>query len=160
MNYISARNREMQTTLKVLQAYPEAKVNLKPAEKSRTAAELAMIFAVEERVLKSLLETGATNLDFLRPTIPSTIAEIIAAFQQAITANDAVLATLTPQQFDKPVNFYGLNISLGDALWFELFDHIHHRGQLSVYVRLAGAKLPSIYGPTADAPTTTGASDQ
>ena len=150
----------MQTTLKVLQAYPEAKVNLKPAEKSRTAAELAMIFAVEERVLKSLLETGATNLDFLRPTIPSTIAEIIAAFQQAITANDAVLATLTPQQFDKPVNFYGLNISLGDALWFELFDHIHHRGQLSVYVRLAGAKLPSIYGPTADAPTTTGASDQ
>jgi uncharacterized damage-inducible protein DinB len=160
MNYISARNREMQTTLKVLQAYPEAKVNLKPAEKSRTAAELAMIFAVEERVLKSLLETGATNLDFLTPTIPSTIVEIIAAFQQAITANDAVLATLTPQQFDKPVNFYGLNISLGDALWFELFDHIHHRGQLSVYVRLAGAKLPSIYGPTADAPITTGASDQ
>jgi len=160
MNYINARNREMQTTLKVLQAYPEAKVNLKPAEKSRTAAELAMIFAVEERVLKSLLETGATNLDFLRPTIPSTIAEIIAAFQQAITANDAVLATLTPQQFDKPVNFYGLNISLGDALWFELFDHIHHRGQLSVYVRLAGAKLPSIYGPTADVPITTGASDQ
>jgi hypothetical protein len=50
MDYISARNREMQTTLKVLQAYPEAKVNLKPAEKSRTAAELAMIFAVEERV--------------------------------------------------------------------------------------------------------------
>jgi uncharacterized damage-inducible protein DinB len=160
MDYISARNREMQTTLKVLQAYPEAKVNLKPAEKSRTAAELAMIFAVEERVLKSLLETGATNLDFLRPTIPSTIAEIIAAFQQAIAANDAVLATLTPQQFDRPVNFYGMNISLGDALWFELFDHIHHRGQLSVYVRLAGAKLPSIYGPTADAPITTGASDQ
>jgi uncharacterized damage-inducible protein DinB len=71
-----------------------------------------------------------------------------------------VLATLTPQQFDRPVNFYGMNISLGDALWFELFDHIHHRGQLSVYVRLAGAKLPSIYGPTADAPITTGASDQ
>ena len=57
-------------------------------------------------------------------------------------------------------NFYGMNISLGDALWFELFDHIHHRGQLSVYVRLAGAKLPSIYGPTADEPITAGASDQ
>lgn len=160
MDYISVRNREMQTTLKVLQAYPEAKVNLRPAEKSRTAGELAMIFAVEERVLKSLLETGATNLDFLRPHISSTIAEIIAAFQQAVAANDAVLATLTPQQFDKPVNFYGMNISLGDALWFELFDHIHHRGQLSVYVRLAGAKLPSIYGPTADEPITPGASDQ
>jgi uncharacterized damage-inducible protein DinB len=37
-------------------------------------------------------------------------------------------------------------------LWIELFDHIHHRGQISVYMRLAGAKLPSIYGPTADEP--------
>jgi hypothetical protein len=98
MNYISVRNREMQTTLKVLQAYPEAKVNLRPAEKSRTAGELAMIFAVEERVLKSLLETGATNLDSLRPHISSTIAEIIAAFEQAVAANDAVLATLVPTQ--------------------------------------------------------------
>jgi hypothetical protein len=114
MDYISARNREMQATLKVLQAYPEAKVDLKPAEKSRTAGELSMIFAVEERVLKSLLETGATNLDFLRPHIPSTMAEIIVAFQQAVAANDAVLATLTPQQYDKRVNFYTRNISLGD----------------------------------------------
>jgi uncharacterized damage-inducible protein DinB len=43
-----------------------------------------------------------------------------------------------------------MRISLGDALWIELFDHIHHRGQFSVYLRLAGAKVPSIYGPTAD----------
>jgi len=42
MNYFNARQREMQTTLKVLQAYPEGKMNMKPAEKSRTAGELAM----------------------------------------------------------------------------------------------------------------------
>jgi len=36
-----------------------------------------------------------------------------------------------------------------DVLWVELLDPIHHRGQVSVYLRLAGAKLPSIYGPTA-----------
>jgi uncharacterized damage-inducible protein DinB len=55
------------------------------------------------------------------------------------------------------VNFYGRPIVLVDALWLELFDHIHHRGQFSVYVRLAGAKLPSIYGPTADEPLSVGA---
>ena len=38
--------------------------------------------------------------------------------------------------------------------WFLLFDQIHHRGQLSVYLRMAGGKLPSIYGPTADEPWT------
>jgi uncharacterized damage-inducible protein DinB len=39
-------------------------------------------------------------------------------------------------------------------LWFMLFDQIHHRGQLSIYLRMAGGKLPSIYGPTADEPWT------
>jgi uncharacterized damage-inducible protein DinB len=37
-----------------------------------------------------------------------------------------------------------------DVLWFALMDQIHHRGQFSVYMRLTGAKVPSIYGPTAD----------
>ncbi len=36
--------------------------------------------------------------------------------------------------------------------WFILCDQIHHRGQLSVYVRMAGGKVPSIYGPSADEP--------
>jgi uncharacterized damage-inducible protein DinB len=42
--------------------------------------------------------------------------------------------------------------SLDDFAWFILHDHIHHRGQLSVYVRMAGGKVPSIYGPSADEP--------
>jgi uncharacterized damage-inducible protein DinB len=39
-----------------------------------------------------------------------------------------------------------------DVLWSSLMDQVHHRGQLSVYLRLVGAKVPSIYGPTADEP--------
>jgi uncharacterized damage-inducible protein DinB len=64
---------------------------------------------------------------------------------------------MSPGDFERPVDFYGMQISLGQALWYELFDHIHHRGQISVYMRLAGAKLPSIYGPTADEPMSAGA---
>jgi len=40
----------------------------------------------------------------------------------------------------------------GDILWMALHDMIHHRGQLSVYIRIAGGKVPSIYGPSADEP--------
>ncbi|HEX9348698.1 MAG TPA: DinB family protein, partial [Gemmatimonadales bacterium] len=39
-----------------------------------------------------------------------------------------------------------------DVLWFMLNDQIHHRGQLSVYLRMTGAKVPSIYGPSKDEP--------
>jgi uncharacterized damage-inducible protein DinB len=41
---------------------------------------------------------------------------------------------------------------LGDMLWGFLFDAIHHRGQLSAYLRPMGAKVPSIYGPSGDDP--------
>jgi uncharacterized damage-inducible protein DinB len=41
---------------------------------------------------------------------------------------------------------------LGDMLWGFLFDAIHHRGQLSTYLRPMGAKVPSIYGPSGDDP--------
>ena len=71
MDYISERRREMQTTLRVLQAYPESKIDLKPAEKSRTAAELVMILAVEERVLQALMQTGSTDRTLLNFEAPS-----------------------------------------------------------------------------------------
>jgi len=152
MDYISARNREFQTTLRVLEAYPESHIHLKPAEKSRTAGQLALTLAMEERVLTAVLQTGATDPNLQWPDVPSAMAGIIALWQQAAAENDRVLAALSPKDFEKPVNFYGMQIPLVDALWFELLDHIHHRGQFSVYIRLAGGKLPSIYGPTADEP--------
>jgi uncharacterized damage-inducible protein DinB len=40
----------------------------------------------------------------------------------------------------------------GNALWLMLNDSIHHRGQLTVYLRMAGGRVPSIYGPSADEP--------
>jgi uncharacterized damage-inducible protein DinB len=75
---------------------------------------------------------------------------IVSTWQQVAAKNDAMLANLSSEDLAKIVDFYGRRISLGEALWLELLDHIHHRGQFSVYLRLVGAKVPSIYGPTAD----------
>ena len=58
---MSLRTREFETTLRVLQAYPDDQVGMKPAAKSRTAAELAITLVGEERVIKTLIETGATD---------------------------------------------------------------------------------------------------
>ncbi len=44
------------------------------------------------------------------------------------------------------------DIRRGNLLWMFLYDHIHHRGQLSVYQRIAGGRVPSIYGPSGDEP--------
>jgi uncharacterized damage-inducible protein DinB len=152
MDYISLRQREFQTTLSVLQALPADKLHLRPADKSRTAAELATVLAGEERAIKSLLETGVSNANAPKMEVLPTMADIISAWQQAVATNDAIIGKLSASDFAKPVNFYGMNIPLVDALWLELLDHIHHRGQFSVYLRIAGGKVPPIYGPTADVP--------
>jgi uncharacterized damage-inducible protein DinB len=44
-----------------------------------------------------------------------------------------------------------LKDTVGGLLWIALFDTVHHRGQLSTYIRAVGGKVPSIYGPSADA---------
>jgi uncharacterized damage-inducible protein DinB len=150
MDYQTLRKHEFETTLRVLGAFPDDKINLKPAEKSRTAGELATTLAAEERVIKALIETGATNPQLARLQTPATMGDAISLWQEAASTNDARIAELSAADLGKVVDFYGMKIPLGDALWLELLDHIHHRGQFSVYLRLAGAKVPSIYGPTAD----------
>ena len=152
MDVLSLRRREFATTLNVLRAYPEDKCDMRPAAKSRTAAELACTLAVEERVIGGLLAGVAASPDLWKFDRPTTMLEIIALWQKSVAENDAVIEKLSPEELQKPVNFYGRTIALGDALFLELLDHIHHRGQFSVYLRLADAKVPSIYGPTADTP--------
>jgi uncharacterized damage-inducible protein DinB len=152
MDYLTLRCREFDTTLRVLQAYPESEAQMKPADKSKTAAQLMMTLVNEERVITALLETAiASPVAWRREAFPS-LAATIAAWEQAASANTAAVAKLSSEDFKKTVDFYGRPMLLGDALWLELLDHIHHRGQLSVYLRVAGAIVPSIYGPTAETP--------
>jgi len=150
MDYLTLRRREFVTTLRVLQAYPDDQANMRPAAKSRTAAELAMTLVNEERVMTSLIENGAVSPSALGTKTPSSMAAIINAWQLATAKNDAMVETLSSEDLGRIVDFYGMQIPLDEALWIELLDHIHHRGQFSVYLRVAGAKVPSIYGPTAD----------
>ncbi len=154
--FISKWEREFQTTVKVLKAYPEGKADLQPHAKCPNAKDLAFKMAMEETLFVNGAITG--QFDFMsKHEPPATLGALIAKFEQDHRANVAKVQAMSDADFDKQVNFFvapktpGL-VRSGDTLWLMLNDTIHHRGQFSIYLRLADGKVPSIYGPTADEP--------
>jgi uncharacterized damage-inducible protein DinB len=151
--YFATFQREAHTTLKLLRAYPAEKSELKPAEKSRNARELAWMLVLNQGVVIPTMKADLRPGSF--PGAPATWDEIVPAFEREHRAAIEALEDLDETKLGRNVTLptgpgqVG-DMRVGDALWFFLHDTIHHRGQFSVYLRLAGAKVPSIYGPTAD----------
>ena len=99
------------------------------------------------------------KIDFSQPMppAPGNYSDIITAFENASRETAAKVARTAEDDLNKTVQFPVGPGKMGDframdVLWTSLMDQVDHRGQLSVYLRLAGAKVPSIYGPTADEP--------
>ncbi len=156
--WLSTREYELQTTIKVLKAFPENRLDYRPHEKSRSARELAWTFAMEESFLGMILN-GKIEFGGAPPPPPATMEEIIAALQKASTDNNERVHSFTEEHFNEMMDFFSAPGKIqkyrkGELLWMMVLDHVHHRGQMSVYLRLVGAKVPSIYGPTADEPWT------
>jgi uncharacterized damage-inducible protein DinB len=145
------REFEFATTFKVLRAYPEEKLDMRPAEKSRTAREMVRIFIREEFVCRGALR-GDLRHAGSSENLPESLNELLELFKQIHNEVQDMLGRAGEEELNRIIDFYGHKIRAIDALWAELHDQIHHRGQFSVYLRLVGAKVPSIYGPTADEP--------
>jgi uncharacterized damage-inducible protein DinB len=147
---------EHATTMKVLKAYPPDKISMKPAEKSRSAKELAWNFVGEELAFISGIVSG--NFDFTnQPKAPDNYAEILSKLEKAHKENVAKVQKLSEAEWNGMIKFFSApgkmaDYRRADLFWMSMMDHVHHRGQFSVYLRIAGAKVPSIYGPTADEP--------
>jgi uncharacterized damage-inducible protein DinB len=157
--FLATFAREHATTMRVLRAYPEGKETLRPHEKCKDAVNLAWIFVGEMGMLLTALTTG---FDWSKPpqmpATPSTMNEVIMALdalqknvvQTVSGMSDSQLAT-ERVHFPSGPGEMGTPTKM-EFLWFVLSDQIHHRGQFSIYLRIAGGKVPSIYGPTADEP--------
>jgi len=154
--FLNTWEREFQTTLKVLKAYPADKIDLKPSEKSKSAKDLAWTFAGEEGVMIDGVCTG--SIDFSKmPQTPATFQEVISTYENNHKMNVNRVKALSDADWNSSIPFLVApkqmgQVRRGDLLWMAVMDNVHHRGQLSVYLRLAGAKVPSIYGPSADEP--------
>ena len=156
--FLNAWNGEFQTTLRVLRAYPSGKDDYRPAEKSRTTRELAWTFIAEQKILEMAAGGHSDFSSAVPPPAPKVpIGELIKMYEQSHRELTAKIGNMSDASFNDNVKFWVAPKQLGDVrrgevMWMILMDLIHHRGQFSVYLRLTGAKVPSIYGPTADEP--------
>jgi uncharacterized damage-inducible protein DinB len=149
------RKSEVPKFVAVLKALPPGRLDYRPDPKARTAAELAWVLAAEEAALVSLLDTGTVRWKEEKP--PSRIEDIVAVFETNAAAVNEKLDRLDEAGWEKKGRFLmdeapAWEDSIGEFVWGFLFDAIHHRGQLSTYLRPMGGKVPSIYGPSADDP--------
>ena len=141
--------------LRVMKAVPAGKASYRPDPRSSSAAEIVWLLASELGDACEVVERG--KVDFVQKPVPASVGESIAAFENNAEELERLLAKLDDSGWDRKAQFLmdgkvAWETSLGDMLFGFLFDAVHHRGQLSSYLRPMGAKVPSIYGPSADDP--------
>ncbi|HEV2721381.1 MAG TPA: DinB family protein [Thermoanaerobaculia bacterium] len=140
---------------KVLRAVPPEPLSYRPHERSPSAGELAWQLAQEQRVLNEMLDKGEVRWEMKRRPHPATLEEIVEAWDRYTESLRTKLAAIDDAKWDGSVVFYidgneGGRGTVGEYLWGFLHDMIHHRGQLTVYIRPMGGKVPGIYGPSGD----------
>ncbi len=148
--------REYQLTTKVFKAFPEGKLDFRPHELSRTAKELAWTIIAEEGVFVDGAITGKFDFSHIGPP-PATMKDILNAFEKKHADDVRKVKDMSDADLSKKVKIMvGRNtfadVRSIDTIWAVIMDGIHHRGQFSVYLRMAGGKVPSIYGPSHDEP--------
>lgn len=144
---------EFPRTVGVLEAAPADQLAYRPHPRSRSAQELIGHMVGHEQDLLELAETGTINH---RMEVPfGTVGEAVALMTAAHEAARPKLAAIADADWETIGQFRVQGKVLFEAprrdlAWMLLLDGIHHRGQLSTYLRPMGATVPSIYGPSAD----------
>jgi uncharacterized damage-inducible protein DinB len=150
---------EMGTTRRLLERTPEAELAWKPHEKSFTLGQLAGHIANIPNWCDAILRQtvfDVTTLGDTRAKAPESIAALLVQFDKTVATVRAALAAtsdaemLTPWTFKKGDHVVFTMPRVAAIRSFIMNHGIHHRGQLSVYLRLKNVPLPAIYGPTAD----------
>ncbi len=146
---------EAATTRKMLERVPQASISWRPHARSRTLGEIATHIAGLPGVfIAPLLQDEFDHDTYVAPA--ATVGDIVATFDRNVVRAHETLNALSEKQLLEPWRY-----RFGERVIFELprfvvirtsgLNHlIHHRGQLSVYLRMLDVPLPSVYGPTAD----------
>ncbi len=151
--FIKRWEEEYPTFLKVFRALPQGNPDYRPHPRSRSAAELVWLLVLEEEACSRCIEAG--KVEWKETSAPRSLGEAIAAYEKAHRELAPRLKKLDDKTWEeKRAQLLSggevYELPLGEMLWAVLFDAIHHRGQLSLYIRLTGGKVPGIYSPSAD----------
>jgi uncharacterized damage-inducible protein DinB len=144
---------EMQTTLSVLGAVPNNHLDYRPNAKSKTGLGLVRHITLEDEWILNCIANGA----FTPPPDDSdacgimTPADAVARYKAKVPAALDRVRALSGEQLVKVIDLLGMmQMPTVNFVSLAVKHSVHHRGQLSTYLRPMGGKVPGIYGPTAD----------
>ena len=146
--FLNSYEKEFETTLEFLNAYPADKLDFRPKPQLQSAIELAWYFPEEDRMLVS----GALDGDVVlkKNPLPKSLDEIKEAYESSHRMLLGRIKELPESAFNEMITFgsgaeSAVSMRRGDALWLAVMDAVHHRGQFSLYIKMAGGKVPPVY---------------
>ena len=150
--YLQRRKAELPVFLRVLQSLPADRLSYKPHERCPSAEQIVWTLATELRACIEVVQAGRTEWRQEPAPTPAQMLEMFENWSQELIR---LVDATDESTWERVAQFYysGKVIAeepIGQFLWFILFDAIHHRGQLTAYLRPMGGTVPSIYGPSAD----------
>jgi uncharacterized damage-inducible protein DinB len=150
--YLERREAEQPVFLRVLESLPADHLDYKPHDRSPSAKDVMWTLTKE---LKSCVDVVTQHKAEWNAQPAPGYEEMLQLFKQWSNELRDRVGKMDDASWDGVAQFYvnGKVVSeqpIGQFLWFIHFDAIHHRGQLTAYLRPMGGKVPAVYGPSAD----------
>lgn len=154
-NFLKELNQETDASRKCLERIPENLFSWKPHEKSMTMGYLALLVAEVPKWLATMVESDEIDFATFKHFEPKTTAELVAHFDENVEAARKALENVSDEALAKPFYLKNSGHILVASTKKDMLDPairhwVHHRGQLTVYMRLNNIAVPAIYGPSAD----------
>lgn len=150
-------DQEAHTTRRVLERVPNDKLGWTPHDKSMSLGQLALhVATVPGNVAQMAMQSSVQVPAEFKQAAASSAAELVPALEESVATARSILAGLDDEGMAgtwtaKAGDLEVMSVPRGVVFRSILFNHwYHHRGQLSVYLRLLDIPVPSIYGPSAD----------
>ena len=159
--FLQKWEQEYPAFVRVFRALPSDRLDFRPHQGSRSAAELVALLVSAQQSCIELCKNRKRLYNGLRWKEPGQfggLEDMIAAYERDHELLSSEIRTLEGHTwYQQAWLIQGnedilLKDTIGGLLWIALFDFVHHRGQLSTYIRPMGGTVPSIYGPSADEP--------
>ncbi len=156
--FVAELEAEVPATRKCLERIPEKLYDFKPHEKSMTLGYLVLLVAEIPRWIATMITTREINFGTFHHEEPKTTKAMLEHFEKNVADAKQALKELSMDDLSKPFVLRNgeqilINSPLIENISSTLNHWVHHRGQLTVYMRLNDILVPSIYGPSADEKT-------
>ena len=146
---------EIPSTRKCLERIPESLFGWKPHEKSMALGYLALLVAEIPKWITETIETSVIDFATFKHFQPKNTAELVNHFDENIKGAKNALQKVTNEELSRKFYLKNNGVELfsspkDETISSSINHWVHHRGQLTVYMRLNNIPVPSIYGPSAD----------